>query len=244
MKFCPQCGAQLPDEAQFCNNCGTPLAPPVEAPMPQAPYTGNGYAPNTGGEFIPNTGNEYAPNMGEAPYAPAGWDMPNPQMKKPKEKKSFLDRFRLYSGILLTIVALVSAAFTIKQLFFSGDKSDTQQKPQQEVPTTNNPDSPQGEDPDIPQTEDPDIFQGDDSDIPQSYPAISGQDTQTEDDGFQNFDDLTPQAKAEVIESLLERSEAELAEELHKGSAADLSKIRELRENIAALHEKLEQLQP
>lgn len=34
MKFCPNCGAQLPDDARFCGNCGTPCEP-VAAPQPQ-----------------------------------------------------------------------------------------------------------------------------------------------------------------------------------------------------------------
>ena len=34
MKFCPNCGTQLPDEARFCGNCGTTL-PAAEAPAQQ-----------------------------------------------------------------------------------------------------------------------------------------------------------------------------------------------------------------
>ena len=36
MKFCPNCGAQLPDNAGFCSNCGTSLgAPPQYHQQPQ-----------------------------------------------------------------------------------------------------------------------------------------------------------------------------------------------------------------
>ena len=40
MKYCPNCGAQLPDDARFCGSCGTPFAAgqPVQAPGPGA-YT-------------------------------------------------------------------------------------------------------------------------------------------------------------------------------------------------------------
>lgn len=40
MRFCPNCGAQLPDDARFCGSCGTPFAAdqPVQAPGPGA-YT-------------------------------------------------------------------------------------------------------------------------------------------------------------------------------------------------------------
>ena len=44
--FCPKCGAQLPDNATFCNQCGNPLAPTKAAPSKpfrlglSAPLTG------------------------------------------------------------------------------------------------------------------------------------------------------------------------------------------------------------
>lgn len=40
MKYCPNCGAQLPDDARFCGSCGTSLAAdqPSQAPAPGA-YT-------------------------------------------------------------------------------------------------------------------------------------------------------------------------------------------------------------
>lgn len=38
MKFCSNCGAQLPDDAQFCGSCGTPVSAdqPSQAPAPGA----------------------------------------------------------------------------------------------------------------------------------------------------------------------------------------------------------------
>ncbi len=38
MKYCPNCGAQLPDEARFCTSCGSkqPDAPGAAQPQPQA----------------------------------------------------------------------------------------------------------------------------------------------------------------------------------------------------------------
>lgn len=40
MPFCPQCGAQLPEGAQFCGSCGTPLAPPTQPAAQAAPKPG------------------------------------------------------------------------------------------------------------------------------------------------------------------------------------------------------------
>ena len=43
MKYCPNCGAQLPDDAQFCGSCGTSLGPAETPVQPQysqpQPYT-------------------------------------------------------------------------------------------------------------------------------------------------------------------------------------------------------------
>ena len=37
MKYCPNCGAQLPDNANFCSNCGTRFGAPQQ-PYGQQPY--------------------------------------------------------------------------------------------------------------------------------------------------------------------------------------------------------------
>ncbi len=40
MPFCPQCGAQMPEGAQFCGACGASLAPPAQPPVQAAPKSG------------------------------------------------------------------------------------------------------------------------------------------------------------------------------------------------------------
>lgn len=35
MKYCPNCGAQLPDNASFCSNCGSQLGAPMQYQQPQ-----------------------------------------------------------------------------------------------------------------------------------------------------------------------------------------------------------------
>ena len=61
-------------------------------------------------------------------------------------------------------------------------------------------------------------------------------------DGFQSLDDMPLHEKAEYMEGLLERSEAELNRELSKGRAADQSKINELRKSIAEIRQALGEL--
>ena len=45
MAFCRKCGAQLPDDAQFCMKCGTPVAPGAAAPAAPAAPTASSAAP-------------------------------------------------------------------------------------------------------------------------------------------------------------------------------------------------------
>lgn len=82
MKFCPNCGQSLPDDAGFCGNCGTALPnEPVQEtslPVPAAPVTPAAvtYCPNCGGqveadaEFCPNCGGSMPKNGGKGPKAP------------------------------------------------------------------------------------------------------------------------------------------------------------------------------
>ena len=37
MKYCPNCGAQLPDNANFCASCGSPLGAAPQGPAPEQP---------------------------------------------------------------------------------------------------------------------------------------------------------------------------------------------------------------
>lgn len=78
MKFCTNCGTQLPDEAYVCNQCGTALgqapvqqsyAPPQQsyAPPQQSYAPPQGYA-SPQQSYAPPQG--YAPQQGYA-YAPA-----------------------------------------------------------------------------------------------------------------------------------------------------------------------------
>lgn len=63
-----------------------------------------------------------------------------------------------------------------------------------------------------------------------------------QDYGFHTTDELTPQQRVVYLESLLERSEAQLERELAKGDEADMKEVTELREGIAKIHKTLEEL--
>lgn len=82
MKFCPNCGQSLPDDAGFCGNCGTALPDePAQStglsvpPAPAAPAA-VAYCPSCGGqveagaEFCPNCGASMPKGGGKGPRAP------------------------------------------------------------------------------------------------------------------------------------------------------------------------------
>ena len=70
MKFCPNCGQSLPDDAGFCGNCGTALpeepAQSAELSVPPAPAVpaAVAYCPSCGGQV--EAGAEFCPNCGAA----------------------------------------------------------------------------------------------------------------------------------------------------------------------------------
>ena len=79
MKFCPNCGAQLQDDATFCSGCGANLDP------------------NAAQQQAPNYGYQQAPNYGyQAP----------PQQPAPKKKGGFLKKL---ISLVLTIAIILTA---------------------------------------------------------------------------------------------------------------------------------------
>ena len=88
--YCRFCGAQIPDDSRFCENCGSQLGAPSGAPGGQSGYTRQaaapagqgGYASQEYGQtgFPPQTGSRqgygqqenFAPNRGMGPAAASG----------------------------------------------------------------------------------------------------------------------------------------------------------------------------
>ena len=117
MKFCPNCGTQLADDAAFCTGCGTNLGPQMNTQ--QQTYADNQYgyqapdynqAPNYGYQApdynqAPNQGYQ-APNYNQAPNY--GYQQTPPQ---PAKKKSKAWIKKLIS--LALVVAILVAAWVI-----------------------------------------------------------------------------------------------------------------------------------
>lgn len=102
--FCPQCGAQVPDEAQFCPQCGAsfaasqPINPTPEvaqnAQVPPQAAVQPGYAPN-----------QYA-------YAPAA---PNPLEKDMKTAYN-LGLASLIGGIFIPLVGYICGGIGLSKI--------------------------------------------------------------------------------------------------------------------------------
>ena len=81
MKFCTNCGSQMPDDAKICGNCGSALAAPAQPQQqpvqPQPQPTNTGYVPPTNQHpaYNPPSGTSYNPAQMNGGYAPA---QPNP----------------------------------------------------------------------------------------------------------------------------------------------------------------------
>ena len=93
MKFCPNCGTQLADDAVFCSGCGTNLGPQVNTQQP--PYSDDQY-----GYQAPNYGYDQAPQP--APKAKKKFDLKNISKKK----------LIILGGALLAVILAVILTFT------------------------------------------------------------------------------------------------------------------------------------
>ena len=87
MKFCPNCGQSLPDDAGFCGNCG--MALPEERaesvlPVPAAPAAPAAvvYCPSCGGQA--EAGAEFCPNCGGAIPGKSGGGLKTPMSRNAK----------------------------------------------------------------------------------------------------------------------------------------------------------------
>lgn len=97
--FCPKCGTQVPDNAAFCVNCGSPLS---SVNAPQRPSQTQPYMPPPGYMLVPtNQPNGWQQQQGGYPPNQwQGWQQPNalpvqqpapqaplPKAEEPKQKK-------------------------------------------------------------------------------------------------------------------------------------------------------------
>ena len=129
MKFCTNCGSQMPDDAKICGNCGSALAAPAQPQQqpvqPQPQPTNTGYVPPTNQHpaYNPPSGTSYAPpqmnggyapaqpNPGYAPAAPYGYAPAPGYAPVPVKKKG--------KGGLIALIAILAIIAVAVALFFT-----------------------------------------------------------------------------------------------------------------------------
>jgi hypothetical protein len=191
MKFCKQCGVELPDEANFCKSCGAKVSTSETLSTSEAPEAA----------------------------------------KQEEKKQGCLSYIFLYAKVLFIAIGSVFLLVIIMELF-SDDKPSTPET-EQNQPVKSQSDT----------TTDNVIPKGDESIFPKAEELDRTDIIEPdEEEGFQSNDDMTPQERAVFMESLIERSEAELEEELAKGDAADMEKVKDIREGIANARKVLNEL--
>lgn len=265
MKYCQQCGAQIPDEANFCRSCGAKAAPKVSA---RTSDDGEGIvidapedatvtisedtkAPDEGGEFsIASWGERVASQPQKPKAAPPKPEAPKmqmpPRVEKPVEpeqvepKKESVGIFSIiwtFIKVMIIVLSLVFSAVIIKGFF----KSPPPEAPKEEQ--TIQPTSSQG-DSEIPssftgnesETNNSTVHQSEDDEI-----VFEKNDDDEDNSGFQKIEDMPLPERAEYYEGLLERTEQYLQQELAKGADANQNEIRQLRKDIDMLRERLSQ---
>ena len=213
MKFCMQCGAELSEEAKFCRSCG--------AKVGSSETHGTFKAPDTEGEFVLTSWNEPDPRdtavrHEEGPKKEKPEKKAKPQ--KEEKKQGCLSYLFLFAKVLFIAVGSVFLLVFVME-YFSDDKPDSPKTEQHQPKESVFPKSEKVEQSDIVEPE-----------------------KVEEDENESNDDGLTPQERIVYWESLIERGEAYIEDELAKGDDADMQKVEELREDLAVIRKALKEL--
>ena len=224
MKYCPNCGAQLPDEAKFCKECGTKIQPAVSA---RTSDDGKGIVID----------------------APEGATVEIEDEEEQGLFRRLVGYIMLYGKVIAIAVGFILLAVVVKG-FFSDKKSEERETTQTEQVTT----SDRGVSPEekelgelenvlLPKVGDAQNEAQGSSGIQIIEPAQGYTDVEDLEDGFQRYDDMTLQERTEYLEALLERTEKVLQEEEAKGSAADPDRLKILREGAQNIRKILSGMQ-
>ena len=217
-----QCGAELSDEAKYCESCGAKVNSAETLDNVKAPVTeSNVKAPDTEGEFVLASWNDPAPRDTAARHEEG------PKKEEPKQKaepqaeekkKGCLSYILLFGKVLFIAVGSVFLIVFLMELF-SDDKPETP-KTEQHQPVKSEPINPK----------EPVIPKGDESIFPQAEKIENSDEVESVED------------RIYFLEALLQRSEVQLEEELAKGDEADMKVVTEIRDGIARIREELKNL--
>lgn len=213
MKFCMNCGAEISEGVNFCMSCG--------AKVNASEKLGTVKAPDTEGEFVLASWSDPDPRDTAARHE----EKPKKEKSKKKaepptkeKKKGCLSYIFLFAKVLFIAVGSVFLLVFLME-YFSDDK------------------------PDAPKTEQ---HQPKESVFPKSEKVEQSDNVEpeeVEDEENEGYDDgLTPQERIVYWESLIERSEAYIEDELAKGDDADMEKVEKIREDLVVIRKALKEL--
>ncbi len=237
MRYCQQCGAQLPDQAKFCRSCGAQIPPRV-----------NARTSDDGEGIVIDAPDEATVSISEEPEEVE-------QEKGSGESSGFFSHLLTYAKILIFVVCIVFAAVLVKG-FFKGDSPEASKQEQleeylqQPVQSTTNIEDvqnvqevqevqevPGGETTQEYVTNDPTNHnEGEDEVI------FEGDDDPNSNSGFGIIDEMPLPERIEYLEGMLANVKRYLQEELKKGDDADQDEISQLRRHITKLSKALDEI--
>lgn len=270
MRYCQQCGAQLPDEAKFCRSCGAKIAPKVSARTSDdgegividAPeeatvtISGDTKAPDSSGEFSVASWEEtkseqpqevkVSPKKPEAPKAQEPKKVEKPVEPEPVEpKKESVGIFSIiwtFIKVMIIVLSIVFSAVIIKGFFKSAPETPKEEQTMQtDTNAQENADIPAGYSGDETETNSTVNHSEEDELVFESKEYPESTEDAESNSGFGNIEDMPLPQRVEYYEGLLERTEQLLQEEQAKGAGANQDEIRQLRKYIDMLRERLSQ---
>ena len=206
---------------KFCMQCGAEISEGVNfcrscgAKVNSAETHDKVKAPDTEGEFVLASWNAPAPRDTAERHEEGPKKEEVPQAKE--KKQGCLSYIFLYAKVLFIAIGSVFLLVFIME-YFSDDK------------------------PDAPKTEQ---HQPKESVFPKSEKVEQSDNVEpvkVEDEENEGYDDgLTPQERIVYWESLIERSEASIEEELAKGDEADMQKVEDIRFDLSVIRRALKE---
>ena len=119
MKFCPNCGTQMEDNAAFCGNCGTSMKNGLQAAQTNEPVAGMTYGADSAPEQANRQGTAFHSETIHPATGVHGADYGTNGGSAKKNKKPFM----IVAIIAVCLAAIIGIVFAVKAFTGSGSKT-------------------------------------------------------------------------------------------------------------------------